>query len=380
MAVTFEHTNMRKILFLIIIVCVGGWFYSQGTESMAMFKSFGKNPFGQRLERISKSPQYRDGIFQNIHPTPMTPDGVSQTQVLKDFFLGKKPDDIKPANPIPSIKHDLSNANQSTPKLTWFGHSSYLIQYKGKNILVDPVFSGNAAPVTFAVKSFDGANTYTEKDMPHIDLIIISHDHYDHLDYKTVSALKDQADKIIMPLGVGSHFESWGFPDQQIHELDWWENFTFSSNIKVTATPARHFSGRLLERSKTLWASYVLELDQYKIFIGGDSGYDDQFVKIGQKFGPIDLAILECGQYGINWPYIHMFPEQTAQAAKDLNAKYLFPVHWGKFILSVHSWNESIQRVSKKAQEIGVHITTPIIGEPIILNQTMPESKWWEKL
>lgn len=347
---------------------------------MSIFKILGKNPSGPRLERITKSPHYRDGNFQNIHPTPMTPDGVSQTKLLKDFFLGEKPLDIKPGKAIPSIKSDLSNANQPTPKITWFGHSSYLIQYQGKNILVDPVFSGNAAPVTFAMKAFLGTDVYTEKDMPHIDLIIISHDHYDHLDYKTVSALKSQVDKFIVPLGVGSHFESWGFPDQQVQELDWWENFTYSPQIKVTATPARHFSGRSFERSKTLWASYVLELDQFKIFIGGDSGYDDQFAKIGQKFGPIDIAMLECGQYGVNWPFIHMFPEQTAQAAKDLNAKFLFPVHWGKFILSVHSWNESIQRVSKKAQEIGVRLTTPIIGEPIILNQTMPESKWWENL
>lgn len=371
---------MRKLILFIVLICVAGWIYSQGTANMAIFKSFGKNPSGSLLERLTKSPQYRDGTFQNVHPTPMSPEGVSQTKVFKDFFLGQKPADIKPGQAIPSVKHDLSNANQTTPKITWFGHSSYLIQYHGKNILVDPVFSGNASPVTFAVKSFLGTDVYTEKDMPHIDLVIITHDHYDHLDFKTISALKSQADKFLMPLGVSSHFASWGFDEKQLHELDWWETFNFNSQIKVTATPARHFSGRSLERSKTLWASYVLELDQFKIFIGGDSGYDDQFAKISQKFGPMDIAMLECGQYGVNWPYIHMFPEQTAQAAKDLNAKYLFPVHWGKFVLSVHSWNESIQRVSKKAQEIGVQITTPIIGEPIILNQTMPQSKWWEKL
>ncbi|MEQ1723512.1 MAG: MBL fold metallo-hydrolase [Pseudobdellovibrio sp.] len=264
-----------------------------------------------------------------------------------------------------------------TPALVWFGHSSYLIKYQQKNILVDPVFSGHASPISTAVKSFKGSDVYSVEDMPEINVLLLTHDHYDHIDFKSVSLLKNKTKKVICPLGCGEHLEYWGFDPNLITELDWWQDKVVGTSLKITATPARHFSGRGLIRNKTLWASYVLELGTYRIFVGGDSGYDDQFKKIGERFKSFDLALVECGQYGKNWPYIHMFPEQTAQVARDLNAKVLMPVHWGKFILSLHPWTEPIERVLIKGAELGQDIITPLIGEVVRVGENRPNSKWW---
>jgi L-ascorbate metabolism protein UlaG (beta-lactamase superfamily) len=337
---------------------------------------FGKTPKGQRLERIRKSPNYRDGSFQNLSPTPVQAENASFFGMMLDFFNKSK--NTTPQDSIPSVKSDLRTFPAEKPTLFWFGHSSYLIKTNGKNILVDPVFSGYAAPVSFMVKAFKGANNYTVSDLPEIDMLVISHDHYDHLDHETITALKDKVKHFFVPLGVGAHLENWGIDSTKITELDWWEAATFE-NLKLTATPARHFSGRGLSRGKSLWASYVLETPEHKIYIGGDSGYDSHFKAIGDKFGPMDLAILETGQYNKNWPYIHMMPEQTVKAAQDLQAKVLFPVHLGKFALALHDWDEPLHRVVRSAEENQVKITTPMIGEPVVLGENYPASHWWNK-
>lgn len=345
---------------------------------MSFFKPLGQKPKAARLEKNLKSPNYRDNSFQNLIPTPMSKEGVTMPMMLFDFFFGKKVADLNPSQEISFVQTDLKSLPDEAPTIVWFGHSSYLIKYRGKNILVDPVFSGYASPIGSMINAFPGTDRYQAQDFPRIDLLLISHDHYDHLDYRTVLDFKSQVSQVLMPLGVGEHFESWGYSPDKLAELDWWESFSLDEEIKITATPARHFSGRGIERNQSLWASYVVQIGKYKIFVGGDSGYDEQFKNIGEKLGPFDLAILECGQYNENWPYIHMFPEQTAQAAEDLKAKTLFPVHWGKFILSKHAWTESIERVSVKATELQVALTTPKIGEPIVLDGKIPNSTWWK--
>lgn len=180
-------------------------------------------------------------------------------------------------------------------------------------------------------------------------------------------------------LGVGAHLEYWGVPADKIKELDWWETASLSSGIKFTAAPARHFSGRGIVRNKTLWSSFVLEAGEYKFYLGGDSGYDTHFAKIGERYGPFDIAILENGQYNAHWANIHMMPEETAAVAVQLKAKVLFPVHWGKFALATHDWDEPIQRVLKKAETLGVEVITPKIGERVVLDSIMPQSRWWVK-
>ena len=339
-------------------------------------KAIGKNPSGDRLIKVKQSPNYKDGSFQNIEPTTVIIKSASILKVLKDHAT--KPKTVQPAGSLPHVITDLKKINNDKPTIVWFGHSSYFIHCKGFNILVDPVFSGNASPVKFFGKSFPGTDEYKPEDFPVIDILLITHDHYDHLDYYTVMQLNHKVKKIVTSLGVGSHLEHWGIEKNKIFECDWWDEYIVNNEIKFTATPARHFSGRGLSRAKTLWSSFVLNIYNYQIFIGGDSGYDKQFKIIGDKFKAFDLAFLECGQYGESWPYIHMHPEETIQAAKDLNTKYVFPVHWGKFVLANHPWNEPIKILTEAAKKENKKIISPKIGQPFILGEEFNQTLWWD--
>lgn len=341
--------------------------------------SFGTAPSGARLERIKKSPQYKDGAFQNQSETPAFTGGGTFLTVMVDFMFGKH-ERKSPDYTLPSVKRDLKLNPAEKPGITWFGHSSYLLQVNGVNILVDPVFSGRTSPVSYAgTKAFDGADVYKAEDMPHIDVLLITHDHYDHLDFETIKKLKHKVGLFVTSLGVGAHLEYWGVPADKIKELDWWESADINPSTKFTAAPARHFSGRGLVRNKTLWSSFVFQTKGYAIYLGGDSGYDKHFVEIGDKYGPFDLAVLENGQYNNFWSNIHMMPEETAQAAVDLKAKVLFPVHWGKFALATHAWDESIGRVIKRSEELSVKVVTPQIGEAVILDSILPNKHWWTR-
>ncbi|HEX5026092.1 MAG TPA: MBL fold metallo-hydrolase [Agriterribacter sp.] len=328
-----------------------------------------------RNERIRQSQNYKNGVFQNISPTPVMAGNVSFFSVLQQSVT--RPSSVRPSKRLPNQKTDLVNINPETPTITWFGHSSYLIQMSGTNILVDPVFSGHASPLSFLIKAFPGAEIYSEEDLPEIDMLILTHNHYDHFDAKTITRLKQKTRYYYTALGVGNDLEKLGIAEKQVTEFDWWESRSVSNDIKLTATPARHFSGRGLKRGGSLWTSFVLQLFGYTIFIGGDSGYDSHFKTIGEKFGVFDLAILECGQYNTSWPFIHMMPEQTVQASVDLSAKWLMPVHWAKFTLANHPWNEPVERAAKKAAELNVKLTTPMIGEPVVINGNYPVHRWW---
>ena len=340
-------------------------------------KVFGRTPSGKRLARILQSPHYKEGSFRNIEPTQVMRKGASFTRMLKNYY--NKPVTVKPAAILPFVKTDLRQPAGEQPLITWFGHSSYLIRSKNFNVLVDPVFSGHASPVDFFGTAFKGSNEYKTEDLPPIDLLIITHDHYDHLDYPTVVRLFSQVKQVITPLGVGAHLEYWGLEASKITELDWWESTFVRTGVTITATPARHFSGRKFVRNKTLWASFVLNLDQYCLFIGGDSGYDAQFKLIGDTYGPFNLALLECGQYGDDWPAIHMKPEETVQAALDLQARVLIPVHWGKFVLSLHPWNEPVKRVVKAAEKVRLPVVTVRVGGTHRVGDDVEVDGWWEE-
>lgn len=339
-----------------------------------LFRSFGKKPHGEHLAAIQKSGNYKNGAFDNMEPTTMMREDISMAKISVAFF--KKPKSVKPDFILPSQKSDLKNL-PDVPSIVWFGHSSYLIKVDGKHILVDPVFSGHASPFSFSVKAFKGTNICSVDDLPFIDMLIITHDHYDHLDYKTVLKLKTKVKHIYTSLGVASHLRYWGIPNEQITELGWEDNVKTNDGFSLTATPARHFSGRGFTRAKTLWASYVLQTKEHKFFIGADSGYGKHFKEIGEKHGPFDIVMLECGQYNDWWPQIHMQPEETVQAAIDLNAKRLFPVHWAKFALAFHPWNESIERVTKKASEFGIPVVTPMLGQTLEIDKSFEKNFWW---
>lgn len=271
--------------------------------------------------------------------------------------------------------------NKDQDVVIWLGHSAYYIQLAGKRILIDPVLSDHAAPFSFLIKAFDGTTIYQAKDIPEIDYLLISHDHYDHLDYATVTQLKDKIKHVIVPLGVGSHFEHWGYPLEKINENDWFDTLTLDPNLKIHTLPARHYSGRLFTRNKALWASYALETPKQKIYFGGDSGYGSHFKTIGEKFGGFDVVMLDSGQYDPRWSLIHMTPEESVQAATDLKAKALLPMHIGRFTLSPHAWNDPFKRVSAASKTAPFQLLTPIIGQPVLLDQPFQQySSWWEEI
>ncbi len=341
---------------------------------------FGKLPSGERLLKIKKSPNYKNGSFQNISHTPDLAEGVSYWDVGKEFFFKKK-ENLIPKGKIPSIKTDLLNLDPKKDVLVWFGHSSYFIQVEGKRILVDPVFSGYASPFSIGVKAFNGTDIYTSDDLPEIDFLFISHDHYDHLDYETIKKLKPKIKKVICGLGVGEHFEYWGYDKSIIIEKDWNEKIELTEKLTVHAVSARHFSGRLFSRNKTLWVSFVLQTPSMKIFIGGDSGYDKHFKEIGEKFGAFDLAILENGQYNMQWKYIHTLPDEILKAAKQLNVKRIFPVHSSKFALANHPWKEPLELIIKNNETENLNLITPMIGEEVNLkNDKQTFTKWWREV
>lgn len=341
-------------------------------------KITGKLPSGKLSQQIQQSPNYKKGAFQNLSHTPMKPEGVSYWKMMREFF--KTHPDTAPSGKLPFVKTDLKKLNGVEPVIVWFGHSSYFIRIAGKNFLIDPVFSGNAAPVSFMVKAFPGSNEYSPDDMPAIDYLILTHDHYDHLDFITISKLKKKIDKIYTSLGISAHLKHWGFDENSITEMDWWQSHQLEENIELTAAPARHFSGRGIKRAQTLWSSFILKTGNHNLYLGGDSGYDTHFSSIGEQFGPFDIAILESGQYNTMWPYIHMMPEETVQASIDLKAKALLPVHWGKFRLSMHAWSEPIKRIMEKAKTLNIPVHTPMIGQPLTLDGHFIGTDWWEIL
>ena len=359
------------IVAFIIVIVVAGVSVFMGTAK------FGAMAIGEQLDRIKKSPNYRNGKFQNITFTPDLKEGVSYLTVMRKFFFGKS-ERSKPSVALPAIVTDLHTLPDDT--LVWFGHSSYFIRVDGKNFLVDPVLSGHASPVKFTTTGFTGTNVYSVADIPVVDYLFLSHDHWDHLDYETVLALKPKVKKIITGLGVSAHLQRWGFDASMIIEKDWNEEVVLDTGFVVNTVPARHFSGRGFKRNQSLWLAFVLTTPTMKLFLGGDSGYDTHFAAIGKKFGPFDLAILECGQYNEYWEYIHMMPEQVVEAAIDLQAKRLLPVHWGKFSLSLHSWDEPIIRVTEASRKQYVPIVTPMIGEAVNLKSDYTSKNWWRDI
>lgn len=339
---------------------------------------FGRLPKGNRAISIHQLPNYKDGALHNLSVTPMQPEGVSFFDVLIKFLFGKYPNKI-PSKPIKIVNPDLNSEPISkSTEIIWFGHSSYLIKAGDKRILIDPIFNSTPSPFSFiGSKAFPGTEFVKAEDFLNIDILVITHDHYDHLDYPSILKIAPNVNTIVTPIGVGAHLERWGIPKGKINELYWNQSVTFFNSIKFTAVPARHFTGRKFKRNQTLWSAFVLDLSDSKLFLGGDSGYDKHFEEIGNAHGPFDIAFLECGQYNEMWPFIHMYPEQTVQAAIDLKAKALLPVHWAKFSLSMHPWNEPIERVTKEAKRKQLNLLTPKLGETIVHNKISHFEQWW---
>ena len=342
---------------------------------------FGKKPSGKRLSRIEQSKNHKKGQFQNLSKTPALAEDTSYFEALKELLFPKI-QNTKPTDTIPHIKTNLHDLDIQEDYLIWFGHSSYFMQIDHKSFLIDPVLTQNASPLYGTNKAFKGADFFTCESIPTIDYLILTHDHYDHLDYTTFKKIKHKVSQIICPLGVGAHLEHWGFPSNNIIELDWYEQTVLNNSITLTATPSRHFSGRSFKRNNTLWASYVLKSEKLKLFLGGDSGYDFHFKEIGFNHGPFDWAILENGQYDKKWKYIHLLPDDLLKATQDLNTKRLLPVHHSKFKLANHPWKEPLKKIAQNAEKIkDVKVATPMIGEIVYLNSDQQSFKhWWKNI
>ncbi|AOW22133.1 hypothetical protein LPB138_14860 [Urechidicola croceus] len=346
------------------------------------YPSFGGDISKERQSLYTESIQFDNGIFVNTNRVNMDMSFL-ETLSLARKFLFEKVENGRPKQDILVPKIDSSNiANYASPtRFLWFGHSTFLVQMNHKNILIDPMFSDVPAPHSMlGSKRFSSKLPIEIQQLPKIDAVLISHDHYDHLDYKSILVLKDKVGKFYTPLGVGIHLEAWGVLRENIIELDWWQETSFD-DLKFVCTPARHFSGRKFSnRQSTLWSSWVIQSETENIFFSGDSGYDKHFKEIGNKYGPFDFAMMECGQYNTLWPDIHMFPEETAQAGIDIKAKKIMPIHWGAFKLSMHSWTEPIERLTIKANELDLQVLTPKIGEPFLLNTNQStKRRWWKQ-
>lgn len=340
---------------------------------------FGGSPSKQKVAQFEQLDYYKDGKFSNLMPTNMDMDFKEGIKMLPEFFKNdptRRPDFELPMEHRDSL--ELVNNDHPT-RLVWFGHSTFLLQIDGKNILIDPMFGEVPAPNSLlGRKRFSSTLPIEVEKLPQIDMIIMSHDHYDHLDYGSIQKLKDKTKSFYMPLGMGAHFEEWGVDPSRIHELGWWDEIQ-AEGLLLALTPARHFSGRgLNDRFSTLWGSWVIQGKNDNIYFSGDSGYGPHFKQIGEKYGPFNFAMMECGQYNERWTDIHMIPEETAQAAQDVQAKIFMPIHWAAFTLAMHSWTDPVERVLVKAREINQPIFVPEIGEFIELDKNLETTrKWW---
>ncbi len=344
---------------------------------MNLSPQFGKGAStAQKLEYV-KTGHFKNGKFLNEITTKMD---INYWPLIKK--MAEKAPNRQPSKPIQVEKIDsleIVNHDATITQLTWFGHSAFLLEIDGKKILIDPMFGPSPAPHPWlGPKRYSSELPIEIEKLPYIDAVIFSHDHYDHLDYGSIQKLKDKVGQYYVPLGVGNHLVSWGIPENTIHELKWWDEIQFE-HIKLVCTPARHFSGRgFLDRSTTLWASWVIKGKNESIYFSGDSGYAPHFKEIGEKYGPFDISLMECGQYNEDWRAIHMMPEETVQAAIDLKSKLFMPIHWGAFTLAFHDWNDPAERVTKAANKLNIPISTPKIGEVLIVGDSIyPKERWW---
>jgi L-ascorbate metabolism protein UlaG (beta-lactamase superfamily) len=340
--------------------------------------SLGAPPSGGRAARVRQSPQFRDGAFHNSVPAHVMPPGATW-QALRELLLGRHR--RRPSGVVPLVARDTADPLPAGGlHLTWYGHSSALVEIEGRRVLFDPVWSTRCSPSPRVGPRRLHPPPVPLDRLPQVDAIVISHDHYDHLDMATVRALmRTQSAPFVVGLGVGAHLDRWGVPPARIIELDW-EETTSIAGLRLTATAARHFSGRGLVRNNTLWASWVLAGPTRRVFYSGDSGYFDGYAAVGAAHGPFDATLMQIGAYGNAWPDIHMTPEEGVSAHLDLRGELLVPLHWGTFNLAFHDWSEPADRVWREAKARDVRLAVPRPGERVDVDDPPPVDGWWQAI
>jgi L-ascorbate metabolism protein UlaG (beta-lactamase superfamily) len=372
-----RRSRLRVICTSVLVLVLVG---ALGIAAYLQHPLFGALPSGDALIPITRSPNQADGTFNNQIDTPMLTTDESQFSIMLSNSFGEK-GTPRPPSPLPVVKTDLKALDPAQDLVVWMGHSSYFVQLGGQRILIDPVFSNNAAPMARANVAFEGTSIYTAADIPQIDVLLISHDHYDHLDYPTMQALQPKIKQVITGLGVGAHFSAWGYDKELVREADWNDTIQQGATLQVHVLPARHFSGRTLTRNKSLWVGFALVSPQHRIFFSGDSGYASHFAEIGQQLGPFDWVTVDTGQYDLRWANVHMTPEQAAQAAEDLQTRAFTPAHAGRFSISRHDWDDPFKRITTASQDRSYALWTPEIGRIIYLDDRPQQfTRWWESV
>jgi len=339
--------------------------------------AFGARPSGARAARVRASAQFRDGAFCNPVQTRTVVPAAARNAVRELLFGGRV---RKPSGVVPVLGGQASGAGAGDLHITWYGHASALVQIDGVRVLLDPVWSKRCSPSQLVGPRRLHPPPVALRELPALDAIVISHDHYDHLDMATVKALnRGQAAPFVVPLGVGAHLERWGVPAARIVELDWGQSASVAG-LRLTATAARHFSGRTLARNYTLWGSWVIAGATRRVFYTGDSGYFDGYADIGAEHGPFDATLIQVGAYDPSWPEIHMTPEEAVAAHLDLRGGLLIPVHWATFVLAFHPWGEPADRLWREAKARGVTLAVPRPGERIDVDDPPAVDGWWQAL
>jgi L-ascorbate metabolism protein UlaG (beta-lactamase superfamily) len=366
--------RLRWVLYaLTVLALFGAAMIIDGCAAMGSLAS------GTRLEQMHKSPQWHDGAFRNRLPERPVPFWSTMWAWIKGA-PHEHPESEPPVQKRTAKEFDAPAA--SGLRVTWLGHSTQIVEIDGHRVLLDPVWSNRASPFSL----FGPARFHTPPlpidELPRLDAVVISHDHYDHLDRSTIIALSQRGVPFVVPLGVGAHLEHWGVSGDRIVELDWWST-TKVGSLTIVATPARHFSGRsvtMSDRNKTLWAGWALIGDQHRAFYSGDTAMFPGFEQIGRRFGPFDVTMIEVGAYNARWADVHLGPEQAVAAHRQVRGKVMLPVHWGTFALGIHSWTEPIERVLAAAKRQGVDVAVPRPGQSIEPASLPPLVRWWPNL
>jgi L-ascorbate metabolism protein UlaG (beta-lactamase superfamily) len=343
-------------------------------------KSMGRRPEGARLERMQASPRFTDGVFRNLHPiSPGLRDPSVPMPTLREFLCGGER--RVPRGPLPSVNplEPWRRPATSGLRVTWLGHSTLLIEIDGYRVLTDPVWGPRASPSRLAGPKRFQPVPVALRALPPLDLVLISHDHYDHLDFPTIRELRKRSMPFVTSLGVGAHLQAWGVAPAQIHELDWWETYPLPhGDLTVTAAPSQHFSGRLFgSRNTTLWSSLVIRTPRHAVFFSGDTGLTREYAVIRERLGPFDLAMLEVGAFHPAWGDMHLGPENALKAHTLLGGAPLLPVHWGTFSLAMHAWDQPAEVLLAQATHSGAQLLMPRLGEPIEPAHGLKPAPWW---